>query len=247
MPDQPKPLAPGPATATPLRLVPWKDIDGAVAVDYHMHTTYTDGGASVQDMVAAATPAGVAEVLLSEHVRHTSTFYPSFVAEVSSVLPLDVKVYTGIETKILDSEGHLDCTFEIASKCDAIVGSVHSPPGPNDVEAGSWTGMDPAQALQLEFDLCMAIVSKSQAHILGHPLGMSITKFKLIPLDHVYDLASACRDYNKAFELNPRYCPDPGEWINIVKRAGCKVSIASDAHGTSDVGRAWKIFRRGLK
>jgi histidinol phosphatase-like PHP family hydrolase len=212
-------------------------------VDYHTHTDYTDGTAGVHQMADAAASKGLDEILFSEHVRHTSTYYPSFVAEVRGVKRPGLKVYVGVETKILDDEGHLDCSPEIASLCDAIVGSVHNPPPQVRGAPGSWSKLSPNAALELEFRLALAIVAKSRAHILAHPLGMAVTKFDLRPLDRLYELACACRDFDKAFELNARYCASPRDWIDIVQRAGCKVSFGSDAHKTADVARAWNLFR----
>ena len=88
---------------------------------------------------------------------------------------------------------------------------------------------------------------KSRANILGHPMGMVIKMFNLRPLEHIYKLACACRDFDKTFELNPHYCPSPQEWVDIVKKANCKVSFGSDAHTTKEVGSSWNtfMFRKG--
>lgn len=236
-------LGPGEMSQTSLTLLPLADVD-SYAVDYHMHTEHTDGTASAQQMAKAAISQGIEEVLFSEHVRGASTYYPSFVHEVRSLDCPGLSVRNGIETKILDVDGNLDCSPDVASLCDAIVGSVHRPPADENGSDPSWSRFDGPGALELEFQLAMAIVTKSRAHILGHPMGMVVTRFNLKPLDQLYELARACRDYGKAFELNTRYCTSPSEWLNLVKRAGCKVSFGSDAHKTEDVGSAWNLFNR---
>lgn len=235
-------LSPGVPNPTGLRLLPYTDFGDQVPVDYHMHTTHTDGSASVQQMAEAAASMRMDEILFSEHVRHTSTYYPEFVAEVREVRHPGLNIHVGVETKVLDVNGYLDCSPQIASMCDAIVGSVHSPPAFEGRAGGSWSEFDPNSALEFEFQLASAIVSKSRAHILGHPMGIAITRFNLRPLDQLYQLACACKNFDKAFELNARYCFSPPEWLEIVQSAGCKVSFGSDAHRTSDVGRAWAIF-----
>jgi putative hydrolase len=207
-----------------------------------MHTTYTDGTASILEMAEAALSREIGEVLFSEHVRHTSTYYPTFASEVDQIRHLNLKIRLGVETKVLNLAGDLDCPPHVASLCDAIVGTVHSPPADLGNKDGSWSKMDEQSALALEFDLAMAIVSKSRAHILGHPLGMVISKFKLSPTEKLYELAYACREHDKAFELNPRYCHDVAELLEIVERAKCKVSFGSDAHRSVDVGVAWDRF-----
>jgi putative hydrolase len=235
-------LSPGIPTTPKINLVKRSDFDRSCPFDFHMHTSHTDGSATVMEMAEASQTAGLKQILYTEHVRHTSTYYPNFVKEVRSLSFGDIDISVGIETKILGTDGSLDCSPSVAALADAIVGSVHNPPPLASAQAGSWSGMELEAALELEFHLAMAIVTKSRAHILGHPMGIAVTRFNLKPLGHLYELACACRDFNKAFELNARYCGDTDEWIQLVERAGCKVSLGSDAHKTSDMGRAWGMF-----
>ena len=238
-----EPLTPGVPKPSALHLVPLREINLGAAVDYHLHTSYTDGTASARQMADAASRAGISEVLFSEHVRHTSTYFPGFAAEVRSLQVVDVEAYVGAEAKILDLEGTLDCSTEVSDLCDAIVASVHSAP-PTDGAPRRWTDMDPGAAIRLELELSLAIVTRSRAHILAHPMGMTITRFRVTPAEELGLIAAACREYGKAFELNPRYCADPSTWIEVVSTADCKVSFGSDAHDTASVGRAWKVFGR---
>ena len=235
-------LAPGTPSSVQIKLLSWAASKADVPVDYHIHTAHTDGTANVQQMAKAAVSNGIVEVLFSEHARHTSTYFTSFVSEVRALQCSALKAYVGVETKILDLNGRLDCSPQIASMCDAIIGSVHSPPPNGYGEVRSWSQHDVKSALKTEFQLALAIVKKSRAHILGHPMGMVITQFNLRPLEHLYRLACACRDFDKAFELNIRYCPSPQEWVDIVRQANCKVSFGSDAHATAEVGNSWYMF-----
>jgi putative hydrolase len=223
-----------------LHLVCWEDHSRATKkIDYHMHTSHTDGTTSAQEMARAAVSKGLNEILFSEHVRHTSTYFPEFASEIRSLRVTSLSTRLGAETKVLDETGTLDCTSSIEEQCDALVGSVHSPP---TAMGGSWTKFTIEEAVELEFRLALAIVTKSRAHILGHPMGIVISKFQVQPIDQLVSLASACRDHGKAFELNARYCPVPSRWLELVKEAGCKISFGSDAHRPEDVGRSWEIF-----
>jgi len=238
-------LPPGCPTCVRLRLEAWKGWNGDTPVDYHLHTTHTDGRATVSEMAQAAASIGMTEVLFSEHVRHTSAYFPSFVHEVRELQCPGMTALVGAEAKILDLDGHLDCSPEIAGICDGIIGSVHSLPRDEAGLSQSWSRLEAETALKLEFQLALAIVSKSRAHILGHPMGMVIKTFGVRPLEHLYRLACACRESGKAFELNPGYCSSPKDWIDVVKTAGCRVSLGSDAHSPLEVGNAWSVFMMG--
>lgn len=234
-------LGPGKPSRSPLTHTRFSDIDRSTPRDYHNHTTWTDGTASSHDMAAAAAAAGIKEMLFSEHVRRTSTYFPDFAREIRSLQVAGLTAFVGCEAKILDVDGLLDMPPEVADLCDAVVGSVHSPPNP-DGSSGSWKTYTAAQALQQELDLALAIVEKSRAHIIGHPLGMVITKFHLEPRAELLKIARACALHDKAFELNPRYCLQPEIMIEIANTAGCKVNIGSDAHFTDAVGSSWRKF-----
>lgn len=240
-PDLTRTLAPGAPTRCELRFPTWEEA-GPESVDYHMHTIHTDGKDSPQAMAAAARSTGIGEVLFSEHVRHSSTYYPDFVTEIKGIEIPGLSVKVGVETKVLNIDGHLDCSIEIAELTDGILGSVHSPPAIGDGTIASWSLLTPKEAVDLEFHLAMAIVTKSRAHVLAHPMGMVVTRFQLQPLDQLAELARACAEYGKAFELNTRYCSDPVAWTQIVREFDCKVSFGSDAHRAADVGSAWHLF-----
>ena len=234
-------LEAGTTSRSPLRLVPYDDIDRSLPIDYHNHTAWTDGTASSADMANAAAAAGIREYMFSEHVRSTSTYFPEFEKEIRALAIPGVKIFLGCEAKILGTNGMLGAPPDIYSRCDAVIGSVHSPPNA-DGSSGSWKDFSAEAALKFETELALAIVRHSRAHIIGHPLGMCITKFHLQPADELRTIARACAECGKAFELNPRYSLEPHVMIGIVRDAGCKVNIGSDAHFTDAVGSSWRKF-----
>jgi putative hydrolase len=240
--DRFPPLSPGIPFPVKLELPKLRDIDHNSPVEHHVHTAYTDGENSVLENMLAARSAGLVKILFSDHVRSDTSYFPSLVEEVRSLSFENLRSYVGVETKVLNSDGTLDCSTEIAASCDAIVGSVHSPPVQGTGRFARWERLDVESAMRLEFELAMAIVSKSRAHILGHPMGMVIKHFNVVPLEYLLKLAWACRDHDKAFELNARYCPSPRAWLETVTKAQCKITLGSDAHTSSEVGRAWKMF-----
>ena len=234
-------LPPGRPSDTPLVFRKWSESLAAPPVDYHMHTTYTDGRSDVGGMIEAAVARGMSEILFSDHVRHDSSYFPRFVEDVRSRRQPGLTIYVGAEAKVLDTAGRLDCSPSTASLCDAIIGSVHSAP-PEADEPRPWSSFQAEEALELEFQLGMAIVAQSRAHILGHPLGISVSQFGQCPTDRLYELALACRRHGKAFELNPRYVADADIWLDVVRRAECPVSFGSDAHDASAVGGSWERY-----
>jgi histidinol phosphatase-like PHP family hydrolase len=94
--------------------------------DFHIHTTWTDGTRSVRDMYDAAVAAGLEMALFSEHARRSSgDWFPKFADEVRSLPQDGCKALVGVETKVDDLSGAIDCTDEILSHCDLVMASVH--------------------------------------------------------------------------------------------------------------------------
>lgn len=234
-------LEPGTHASSPLRHTTYAQIDRTLPLDYHNHTTWTDGTASSTEMAAAASAAGMRSFFFSEHIRADSTYFPDFANEIRALSVPNLEMFVGVEAKVLDIRGTLDAPPEIEDLADAIIGSVHSPPN-RDGTSGSWQSFSAAEALDLELELALAIVRNSRAHIIGHPLGMCITKFRMEPRKELLTIARACAEQDKAFELNPRYCIEPAVMVDIAISADCKVNIGSDAHFPDAVGSAWKKF-----
>ena len=235
-------LLPGPPLPTKMVFSTWSDFNWGRSEDMHMHTTYVDGSHDVATMAQTSADQGIQRILFTEHIRAASTYFPEFAAEIRAVEPGVIEAYVGVETKILGFDGLLDISPEFAMACDAIVASVHRPPPELSNGAIRWAGLGRSYARKLEFELSMAIVEKSQAPILGHPMGMYIGAFDDVPKEELAALARACRDNGKTFELNARYCPDPKLWKEIVCDVGCLITISSDAHSPEELGSGWKIF-----
>lgn len=238
----PEPLGPGAMVQSRFPLTTWDEIDWARPEDLHMHTTHVDGTASVAMMADAAAGRGLRRILLTEHIRADSVYFPEFAAEIRAVRKCDFTAYVGAETKICSLDGDLDISESHASACDALVGSVHRPPPEMSGGAVKWSVFDAKTGRDLEFRLAMAIVEKSRATILGHPMGMSFKAYNVVAEPELRELAKSCARHGKAFEFNIRYCPEPALWVRIARDAGCLVTISSDAHSPQELGRAWSVF-----
>jgi histidinol phosphatase-like PHP family hydrolase len=211
--------------------------------DFHLHTTWTDGTRSVKEMHDAAVAAGLRVVLFTEHARRTSgDWFPGFAAEVRSLSGERCTALVGVETKVDDLSGAIDCTDAILGHCDLVMASVHRFPG----EVGNvWKVRNhaPEQALQIELSLASAVLDNPEVDILGHPFGMSYRRFGIAPPDDmmraVIDKAARTR---VAIEINPHYHPDPWRLVEWCQEAGARISLGSNAHSCENVGRITRVL-----
>jgi len=97
---------------------------------FHLHTTYTDGLASVEDYCLWASKNEYNSVVFTEHVRRElSCEFDSFIKDIENAklkFP-NIDIWTGVEAKILPG-GELDMPNEILPEIQVICLAFHSFP-----------------------------------------------------------------------------------------------------------------------
>jgi len=218
-----------------------------VGADFHMHTTWTDGSASVAEMHRAAVSAGLVTVLFSEHARATSgDWFGKFAAEVRALPDDRCRALVGAEVKVLSARGDLDICDEVRRECALVMASVHRFPGETSMRNGKDAGYTEEQAISTEFELARAALRAGNFDILGHPFGMAYRRFGFNPPeDLIRELARECARAGIAFEINARYHSNPALLIELCREARAPLSLGSNAHSPAEVGQLQKIFGKG--
>jgi DNA polymerase (family 10) len=112
------------------RLVTSKEIRGI----FHIHTTYSDGRNSLEEMIKEAKRAGYQYVGISDHSQ--SAFYANGLKEDDIKKQHDeidhlqkkepgIRIFKGIESDILE-DGSLDYPGQLLASFDFVIGSIHS-------------------------------------------------------------------------------------------------------------------------
>lgn len=216
-------------------------------VDFHLHTNWTDGAKSVKEMHDQAIRLGLSTILFSEHVRKTSEeWFPDFAHEVRS-LPQDVcRTLVGVETKVIDYSGTIDCADSVIQNADIIIASVHRFPDDTTGKIQEFAQVDPRNAVEMEYLLSCAILSNPVVDVLGHPFGMCFRRYNVAPpRDKIVSLIKMAAKENKAFEINSRYHSDPWALVNLCQELGAPISLGSDAHDVSGVGEIIRVLNGG--
>ena len=127
--------------------------------DFHMHTTWTDGTASVSDMYESAVACGLEAILFSEHSRTSSgDWFPDFASEVRALPQTPCRAFVGTEVKVNEFDGTLDLAPEVHALVDLVVVSVHRFP---DGQGGlrEFRDVGPDEAERIEFELSLAALT----------------------------------------------------------------------------------------
>src|SRR5215216_6474993 len=177
--------------------------------DYHIHCNYNDHSASdltVKNIIARAKQIGLKVIALTEHVRRTSDWVPSYLREIraetaAAASSNKLKVIPGFEAKIL-KDGSIDCCEEY-SKDHFIVASFHTIFGDKKI----WI-----EALK-------SAIQNTDVDVIGH-----LAPEPTFDLDdhELSDLASFIFSNRKIIELNAKYHRPPSRWLLKFKEHGVR-------------------------
>lgn len=223
------------------------DLSRLPRTDCHLHTAWTDGEASVEDVYAAAVACGLTTILYSEHSRKTSTdWFKDFAAEVRALPSSPCRAYVGTEVKVETRAGDIDTTAAIADHCDFVMASVHRFIDERDVTI-QFADTDPEQAVALEYALTWAVLSNPLVDILGHMFGMSYRRFGQIPPDEkIRELIARAAEYGVAVEVNSHYHPHALKMVRWCQEFDARISFGSNAHALKEVGSIMRQLEREL-
>lgn len=206
-------------------------------IDCHLHTSWTDGKNTVEEMHRAAEKAGLKAILFSEHSRKTSTeWFYKFASEVRGLPASSCRAYVGTEVKVETRTGDIDTIPEIINQCDFVMASVHRFIDANN-SVISFADTNPTQAVEIEYDLTWSVLQNPQVDIIGHIFGMSYRRFGQKPPDKtVRELIARAAKFGVAVEVNSQYHPNTLKMLKWCQEFDAKVTFGSNAHTLTEVG-----------
>lgn len=203
---------------------------GDMRGDIHMHTTETDGKATLREMAEAAAALGYEYIAITDHSKALAMAngldekrVVEFARQVRELnqegLPL--RVFSGLECDIL-RDGAMDIAEDALAELDLVIGSVHSF---FNLESQEMT------------DRLMKALESPSLRVLGHPTGRLLLSREAYPFDFER-VASRAAEQKVWLEINasPERLDLPGHLIRAAKRKGCKFTISTDAHRQSHLG-----------
>jgi DNA polymerase (family 10) len=238
IPYLPPELREAPYDGEPPPLVELAQIRG----DLHVHTTWSDGKASVLEMAKAARDLGYEYIAICDHTRSVRVV-PGLDADelrrqgeeiaAANELLNPFRILRGTECDIL-ADGSLDLPDDVLGELDWVQASVH---------AGQRQSRDQLTKRTL------AAVHHPAVRSISHPQGRIINHRPPndVDLDAVF---AACLATGTAVETNglPDRIDLSGELVREAIRAGVRITCSTDAHSVGGLGNmrlAVSTARRG--
>ncbi|OGW85261.1 MAG: histidinol-phosphatase [Omnitrophica bacterium RIFCSPHIGHO2_02_FULL_46_11] len=220
------------------KLIELEDIRGV----FHVHSTYSDGTASLEAMIHHSEELGYEYVGISDHSK--TAVYANGLSEArleKQNKELDrlerkfkkIRIFRGIESDIL-ADGSLDYPDRVLKKFDFVVGSIHSRFSMSEKEMTKRI----ARAMSHP---AMTIWGHPTGRLLLGRAGYAINYDALFETAEKYGVAIELNANPHRLDLDWRFCKKP-------KAMGLRFSINPDAHsldGLSDVAYGVGIARKG--
>ena len=206
------------------RLIEFDDLRG----DLHCHTRASDGNNSLREMAMAAQQRGWQYLAITEHSRRLSIAHgldaDRLLRQLDEIDRLNDELQSltllkGIEVDIL-ADGTLDMPDTLLARLDIVVGAVHS--------HFNLPVQQQTQRIQRAMD-------SRYFTILAHPTGRLLQEREGYPLD-IEAIIEHARQRGCFLESNaqPQRLDLNDHYCRLAKAQGVLVSIASDAHRSSD-------------
>lgn len=207
------------------KLIELSDLRG----DLQMHTTESDGRASIEQMAQAARKKGYEYIAITDHSKAVTvangmdearTRKHMRAIRAASAKSKGIRILAGIEVDIL-KDGKLDLADEVLAELDVVVASVHS-----------FMSLERAAITER----MLAAMENPYVQIIGHPTGRLLLRRDAMAYDMEQILDSARRN-GIVMECNA--APDrldlKDTYLRMAKDRGVRVVISTDAHSISNL------------
>ena len=220
-------------------LIQLEDILG----DLHMHTTATDGSASIEEMAAAAIDIGLKFIAITDHSKRVAMANGldeerlvqqwQAIDAYNETSESEFLVLKGIECDILEN-GDMDLPDSVLAQADWVIASLH------------YGQTQPRAQIT---DRIVGAIANEHVSMIAHPTGRLLNKRPAYEVDMqaVFDAAS---EHGKFLELNasPKRLDLNDVHLVAARRRGIPIVINTDAHspaGLANMRFGIKQARRG--
>ena len=210
---------------------------GDIRGDLHMHTTASDGRASIEEMIAAAQQRGLKYIAITDHSKRVSMANgldgDRLLAQWAEVDRInagleDFTVLKGVEVDILE-KGGLDIADDVLAQADWIVASVH---------------YGQKQSSEQITDRIIGAIENRHVSAIAHPTGRLINRRERYEVD-TEAVMQAAAEHGKLLELNANPARLDLDDVHCAgaKRHGIPVVINTDAHSIAGLD----VMRHGIQ
>jgi DNA polymerase (family 10) len=193
--------------------------------DLHMHTTATDGRATLEEMAEAARALGYEYVAITDHSKAIAMAFgldenrvvdfARTVRKINESGDLGIRIFAGLECDIM-KDGSMDIAWDALAELDVVIGSVHS-----------HMSLEP----EAMTERMLRALECPHLTAIGHPTGRLLLHRDPFTFDFDQVISEAVRR-GVWLEINasPERLDLNATHIRAAKAKGAKFLVSTDAH-----------------
>ncbi len=203
--------------------------------DVHMHTKYSDGENTMEEIIQKALELGYKYIAFSDHSGSLAVANPldaeTFPKYFQAIERLNkkypkIKILKSAEVNIL-VDGSLDLEEKWLKKLDLVIGSIH-------------TGMQSFDDIEKNTERYLNALDNPYLNLIGHPTTRRFNQKEELDVDwqKVFEKA---KEKQVALELNstPDRLDLPVNLLRLAKKIGNKIVINTDSHTIGSMPNIW--------
>ncbi|MBF0183211.1 MAG: PHP domain-containing protein [Magnetococcales bacterium] len=212
--------------------------------EYHVHSTYSDGSASLSELIQVARVQGIKRLIFTEHTEPELTengnWFARYWQEIEANRQTEkiLQIICGLEVPITDYTGGLLIDKEMLDKVEFLLGAVHAYPG-----TGAGAAKEPEALIDREFRGLMALAKNPLVDAIAHPGGTCQRLGARFPLALFAEVVQEATRHGVAIELNPAYHAPLAPYLEICCQYHAWISPGSNAHHPEEIGWAAHSLR----
>ena len=203
--------------------------------DRHIHSKFSDGLNTPEELVKAAIGVGYNKICIVDHVRENTIWVPDFVHDIMRLRKKygdKIEILSGIEAKAINLKGDLDLPKNIEG-VDFVYAAIHRIP----IEERKYLpsgeiSVNKSRALAFWFTAMRKILKNPIPTIIAHPAAILYKHGVYLSKEVINTLIKEGKD--KIFEINLRHRAPRGEFLTRVLKKS-KVIYGSDAHSSDEL------------
>ena len=210
--------------------------------DLHMHTTWSDGAHSVEEMIKFCLDKGYQYMAITDHSKFLRVAnglnedrlrkQREEIERLRALYP-DITILAGVEMDVLPN-GELDFDDQFLQELDFVIGAIHSSFNQSEAEI---------------MKRLKAAMDNPYVKMIAHPSGRLIGTREgyAVNLDELIDYAKKTHTILE-LNANPKRFDLSAEWVNKAQEKGVPIAINTDAHNKKTLNymtEGIKVARRG--
>jgi len=209
--------------------------------DYHVHSNYSDGRNSIEEMILGAIKKQLTRMIFTEHTEPwlstKDNWFSEYYKEISFYRDKykgKIEVLIGIEAPAADLDEALEITSEMEKEAEFILGAAHRYPSLK--KNSRVKDLVSEQAIEMEYETLLSLAQNKKIDAIAH-LGGTCSKYvDEFPMDLAREVIRKATKNGIAIEINHVYHQPLKKFLSICVEENALVTLGSNAHSVDQLG-----------